>query len=288
MLDLCYNMRPLIFYHKDCSDGFGSAWAAWKHFGDAADYRALSNGEPTPIAELTGRETYFLDIAAKPEAITQTKEQAKKLTVIDHHGTNKDAAENAHEGIFALDHSGSVLTWQYFHKAKPMPKLLLFIEDVDLWRFTLPQTKHISMSLSLIPRQFSDWSDYAELLENEDGLRKEDEKGRYLLAFSDQEIAVVSKEAELVNFEGYKVLMVNSPSIFASAMGHLLAKRTPPLALVWSRKNGQYKVSLRSDKSVNVAELAQKYGGGGHPGAAAFIVKTADWPTFMNKLLNNR
>lgn len=277
-------MKPIVFYHKDCSDGFGAAWAAWRHFGDSVEYRALSNGEPTPIAEFAGRETYFLDISAKPEAIEETRKVATKLTVIDHHGTNKEAAESADTGVYDLAHSGSVLTWHYFHKDKPVPKLLLLIEDMDLWKFTLPETKHVSMSLSLVPREFTAWSQYAELIETAAGLADENEKGKSLLAFSDHQIATVAKEAELVTFEGHEVFMANAPAIFASAMGHLLADRKPPFSMIWSRRNGQYKVSLRSAGEVDVAAIASKHGGGGHHNAAAFVVPTDTWPQFTSEL----
>lgn len=39
-------------------------------------------------------------------------------------------------------------------------------------------------------------------------------------------------------------------------------------------KDSTFHVSLRSDGSVDVAEIANKYGGGGHPNAAGFSVKT--------------
>ena len=28
----------VIFYHKECQDGFSGAWVAWKKFGESADY----------------------------------------------------------------------------------------------------------------------------------------------------------------------------------------------------------------------------------------------------------
>ncbi|EIA26210.1 DHH family protein, partial [Candidatus Arthromitus sp. SFB-5] len=35
--------------------------------------------------------------------------------------------------------------------------------------------------------------------------------------------------------------------------------------------NGKHKVSLRSKNSINVCKIAQKFGGGGHIKAAAFV-----------------
>jgi nanoRNase/pAp phosphatase (c-di-AMP/oligoRNAs hydrolase) len=51
-----------------------------------------------------------------------------------------------------------------------------------------------------------------------------------------------------------------------------LVKRSPSgVAMGWfQRADGQFQTSLRSDGRVDVSVLAKKYGGGGHPKAAAF------------------
>ena len=49
------------------------------------------------------------------------------------------------------------------------------------------------------------------------------------------------------------------------------------LAIIWSYRRRhnkpKLKVSLRSDKNINVAEIAFKYGGGGHKSAAGFTLE---------------
>ncbi len=52
------------------------------------------------------------------------------------------------------------------------------------------------------------------------------------------------------------------PTIFNAQM--------PPIAIIWSRRGKKVIVSLRSDGSVDVAKIAQMYGGGGHAVAAGF------------------
>ncbi len=64
-------------------------------------------------------------------------------------------------------------------------------------------------------------------------------------------------------------------------------------ALIFESKNGgsiepdskhQFHISLRSDGTVNVAEIAAKYGGGGHKSAAGFNMTTT-LQTIKNKIL---
>jgi len=66
------------------------------------------------------------------------------------------------------------------------------------------------------------------------------------------------------------VLAINAPSIFKSDVGYLLNVRKPPFAIVWYYQRGHFNFSLRSDGSVDVSKIAQKYGGGGHKAAASF------------------
>jgi phosphoesterase RecJ-like protein len=46
-------------------------------------------------------------------------------------------------------------------------------------------------------------------------------------------------------------------------------------ALIREREQGSYRFSLRSNNSVNVADIARHFGGGGHPRSAAFTRKGA-------------
>lgn len=58
------------------------------------------------------------------------------------------------------------------------------------------------------------------------------------------------------------------------AIDHIRSLKGVRVALIFKEmKNGTVKVSARSQGDVNVARLAQQFGGGGHPGAAAMTLK---------------
>ena len=38
-----------VLYHADCPDGFGGAYAAWKKFGDTAEYIPVKYGRTPPL-----------------------------------------------------------------------------------------------------------------------------------------------------------------------------------------------------------------------------------------------
>lgn len=80
---------------------------------------------------------------------------------------------------------------------------------------------------------------------------------------------MINDGAQIVEFEGMEVLAVNTP-MSASKIGNDLVKMKPPVGIIWSELSDLIYVSLRSDGTVNVGEIASKYGGGGHPKAAGF------------------
>jgi nanoRNase/pAp phosphatase (c-di-AMP/oligoRNAs hydrolase) len=61
--------------------------------------------------------------------------------------------------------------------------------------------------------------------------------------------------------------------MFATELGAYLRKKKPPFALVARVEgDGAIRVSLRSEDGFDVSAIARKYGGNGHPGAAAFLI----------------
>jgi len=73
-----------VLYHGGCPDGFGGAYAAWKKFGDDADYIPMKYNWPVP-EKLDGKELYFIDfdgIDAFSELIEQIRAQDKKVLIV--------------------------------------------------------------------------------------------------------------------------------------------------------------------------------------------------------------
>jgi len=58
-----------------------------------------------------------------------------------------------------------------------------------------------------------------------------------------------------------------------SRVGRILIEKKPPIALITSAHPKGYGVSLRSNGTVDVSELAKKHGGGGHSQSAGFGIE---------------
>lgn len=258
----------VILYDGGCSDGFGGAWAAWKIFGNKADYIGVKHENPVP-AGLKNKTIYLIDFTYPEAVIKKLLKENKQVTAIDHHASVEKAVQLTRDYLFDTNHSGCALAWRYFHPKKSLPVLLKHIEAMDLWRF-IPSTKELFAYLELFEQNFKVWDKLIKDIENPKKRKEFIKKGGLILKYESKLVkSAVNKGAELVLFQGYKTLAVNSPN-WPSQIGNLLVKKFPPIGIIWSKKRGKILVSLRSDGTADVAKLAQKYGGGGHKSSSGF------------------
>lgn len=268
----------VVLYHGNCPDGFGAAWAAWKKLGVSADYLGVHYGDKYPDG-LKDKEIYFLDFAYGGPVMEDLRKENKKITVIDHHPKSENLSGTVSDILFDTGRSGAVLSWNYFHPGAAVPFMLSCVEDRDLWRWAIADSKAVLAYLDISRRDFKIWDDIIERTDKDPGVRQEFiDKGRLLLR---QWLSLcedmIDRDSLPVEFEGYKTYAVNAPSVFADDLGNELTQILPPMAIVWHQdRSGGLNVSLRSDGSVDVSGLAGRYGGGGHKRSSAFRLKSGE------------
>ncbi len=191
-------MQRWIFYHWDCLDGFGAAYAAWLKFGyREAAYRACqySEGEdPFDMCE-PGDEVYVLDFSFKREVLLRQAERLK-IQVIDHHATAEKDLAGLDFCIFDMTKSGAVLAWEFFHPGRPMPKLLRHIQDRDLWQFKLFETKEITTALMSMSYDFQVWDGH---MRDTSGLS---EVGTIQIGVINQQVRYLAEREGWINVKG--------------------------------------------------------------------------------------
>ena len=112
-------------------------------------------------------------------------------------------------------------------------------------------------------------------MEDITGRKQYIKNGEVILKYEQKLIDYMVDNAQKVIFEGYKTLAVNS-RLLKSRVGHTLVEKQPPIGIVWGYEKDAMVVSLRSNGTIDVAELAGRYGGGGHKTAASFTLKASD------------
>lgn len=264
--------KIIIIYHKDCPDGFSSAWAAWRKFKNKAEYIAV---DPKHLPEKLPKNklVFAIDTSFSPKNLNKLIDRGNNVTVIDHHPSEENDVKLSPKFVFDLKHSGAVLAWNFFHPQKKMPILLKTIEDLDLWRFKMPNTKEISTYIEMLDFDFSTWDKLARDIENPKRQKLIIQEGTVILKYKEKITLNIVKRAQLVMFEGIKTYASNSV-VLRSETGNILAKKIlPPMSIVWSvKKDGRTWIGLYSDGSVDISKIAKKYGGGGHKAAAGFVL----------------
>ncbi|HOB90022.1 MAG TPA: DHHA1 domain-containing protein [Candidatus Colwellbacteria bacterium] len=268
------NKKIVVLYHKGCSDGFGAAWVLWKKFKDRAIYWPMEYQVPPPAILKSASEVYMVDFGFLAE-IMKTLASKYKITAIDHHQSQKQAIKFAKESVFDIKHSAAVLTWNHLNPKKPTPELLRRIEDVDLWKFKIKDTKEAVAWLESHEQDFKLWDKLIRDFQNPKKRSAFLKEGAAILRYQEQTVKELSDAAVPAVFEGKKAMVVNSP-ILASQIGNRLASKEGRVAIIWSNKNKKIFVSLRSIGQTDVSELAKRYGGGGHKHAAGFGFKSAN------------
>lgn len=288
------NPNDVVFYHHPCADGFTAAWAAHLVCPEAvivpldhADFDQL--GVPPDVAAETG-DIYFLDICPPPDIVEKLLGQlteSSSIYILDHHKSAVDHFAQAGlesprlKTVFDLDKSGARLAWEFFHPDRPAPRLVAHVEDRDLWRFDLQGSAEISQFLFSLDYDFGLWSDVADDLEVEESRGAVLAIGSALIRKHRKDVAELIDGGAVhpVNIGGVAVPALNAPYFYASEGGHALLERFPQshFAAVYYATSTGWRFSLRSSSGrADVAEVALRYGGGGHRDSSGFSIGLDD------------
>ncbi len=262
----------VVIYHDQCRDGFGAAYAAWKKFGDTASYIPRKTQEPVPEG-LTDKEIYIVDYSYSKPVLDELVARNTSVVVIDHHATAQEAVESFEGNVFDIEHSGAVLAWQYFHPNTEVPKLLLYVEDQDLWHFKMEFNREFGAALGEYNQDFETWDQLNKNLSDRNDFNKFLSVGETIARFEDAHVQKLLAFKEKIVFEGQEIYAVNCSRIYRSIVGHELSTLNGKeggieMAIVYYRYAGKVHCGLRSNGDVDVSAMAQKYGGGGHKNAA--------------------
>lgn len=282
-------MKPIVFYHKNCADGFGAAFAAWSYIEDAT-FVPVGYGDVKSILDvdllgnIDGCVVYILDFSFPREVMAYIEAHAAHMVWIDHHKSafemwcpDDPFTENSshHEYkehrtiILNNKHSGALLSWSYFSGAPvgSAPLLFKYIDDYDRWQFKLEGTKPFNKALwSMTPWSSEQWAKI--------GMTEIDNMvltGEALLRDHNSRVKKHVEKSRMCSIDGRPGLAINAPGYVTSDAGHELALQSGTYGMTYTinEKLG-VNASLRSNGDYDVSALAKVYGGGGHKNAAGF------------------
>lgn len=263
----------IILYHNACPDGWTAAYIAKMRYPEA-ELMPRDHGLEPPYKEVEGKDVLVVDFSWRTrEQNDKMASLAKSFHILDHHRTAQAVLEGAPYVMFDMNRSGAGLTWDcLFRKnwfSDIRPWYVDYVEDRDLWRHQLPNSKEANAYIGTLPMTMEAWNSLSQT-----SIEQAVELGRGALAHIEHYVREAVKQAQsgVLNLKSkqYSVLLVNIPYLNVSEVGHALAQKVD-VGIGWfERGDGMIQFSLRSIGDIDVSEIAKAFGGGGHKNAAGF------------------
>ncbi|KAL2243849.1 UNVERIFIED_CONTAM: hypothetical protein Sindi_0502900 [Sesamum indicum] len=283
--------KSAVLYHYPCPDGAFAALAAHLYFSHSRAattppvlffpntvYSPL-RADDLPLNEIDN--VYLLDFVGPPGFIQQLSPKVERVVVLDHH---KTALEMLGSGmstsgkvikVIDMERSGATIAYDYFKEKlfggdinsrengvigefQRVRRLFEYIEDGDLWRWRLPNSKAFSSGLKDLNLEF-------DVISNPT-----------LFQQAVNADAVYELRSELGHQLANKSIKMNLRGIGA------VVYSVPEL------DNDQLlKISLRSISDEDTTPISQEYGGGGHRNASSFMINNAEFQRWKVSLNNS-
>lgn len=275
-------MKPLCIYHGGCDDGFAAAWVVRRFLPDAEFYPGVYQQDPPDV---TGRDVLMVDFSYKRPVLEKMAKSAASITILDHHKTaSEDLSDLPPIGInwpavgprlakvtaaFDISRSGAGLTWDSMACGEPRPDFINYIEDRDLWRKSLLGGDEFTIALRSYPQDFEVWDRLIEA-----GPELLIAEGRSIQRYYRLRVEELKRSAYFATIDGVTCCIANAPYFAASEVAGEIAERNEHGfgACYFEVAKDRWQYSLRSRGDFDVSEIAKKFGGGGHKGAAGFTV----------------
>lgn len=310
-------MANVIIHHASCPDGFGAAWLLGRHLGEHVKH-AANYDDPPPLSLCEGATVFIVDFCYPPADLAAIADVAETVDVFDHHETaaqwaadykaNIDTGQwgvfdsaHAYSDVWELcggdrvnividqAHSGIGIVGQVVRRrsGESPPAFTLNIEDRDLWKFSLPETKSVFAAVTSRPYTDEAWEELAAMETAEIAL-----EGRAINRYRDlliEQVAASTFGLELaitnaqtpIHFPDDLIVVpcASSPyAIGSDVAGRLADECEFNVGAYCILHDGNVQVGLRSTSDgPNVADIAARYGGGGHPHASGFRVPWPKW-----------
>lgn len=259
-----------VIYDEADNDGWMAA-AILCHAKPVTNLVGWRYGKPMPT--LVPGEVFIVDLRPTKELVDHAK-QYGNIVVIDHHDGE------TYDGVVYFvnkEYSAAGLAWMYCHpRTEPIPEIVQYVQDYDLWQFKLTDTRLYNSGLnyiradSLNPRNFIP---YVFDVGVSTGMQLAALRaiGTIVERVIQARVKKIAAGQECITMLGDLVFKCVNTNDYQNEVSDILGGL---VACWYQRGNGKIKVSLRNrgTPNVNLAEIAALFpDGGGRETTAGFI-----------------
>lgn len=276
----------LCIYHDPCYDGFTAAWVIKRflpHWSNA-DFLGAKYGDAPPTVE--DKDVIIVDFSYKRAVLEDMHSKARSLIVLDHHKTAEEDLRGLPYCTFDMTRSGAGLAWDELIASRytgdrvneimrKRPLLVDWIEDRDLWRFSLEGSEAAMAYIATEPYTWEAWDALDRKAASLPAL------GYPIIRYIENYGEKACEQAHWVTLNGVELPVINIAYMNVSEHVSKLLERTMPASgmagAYFRRGDGKWQFSLRSVPGVDCSSIAKHYGGGGHAQAAGFTCERLPW-----------
>ncbi len=287
------NKFDIIVYHECCSDGTASAWIVKRHNPLAKLVNCKAGQNPNlSVDDINSKKIIFVDICPSVDYLNSIAQIANKIVILDHHISayrNIESIENRPENVFTvfdMNKAGCMITWEYFNRQLTVPWFISYIQDRDLWKWELPNSKNINTAL--FEEKHITFNGLTHLYEKyicteqiNYVMEQMNERGAQINQFRNQLIEKETKKAIHCTFQfndkSFNIWLYSGPEDLRSDIGNSLMQINfkdglrPDFAVNWRYDvvTNEFWLSMRGEEwSPDLSVICKEYNGGGHPKAS--------------------
>ncbi len=273
-----------VITHGGCTDGHTAAWLL--HLL-APRARFIPARHDDPVPEIDGGEVVIADFAYGRDGMAAIADRCDSVLLLDHHQTAQDRlATLTHPRLtmhfdmarcgarMVMDHYAALLAASLDDdRWNAVQRFVAYVDDRDRWVRALPDNGTWAAGLSAYEMTFDAWDEV--VFSSAERLLQD---GRAIERARERWIDAALRRAIEATIAGHTVLVTNcDPSIVSETGGRLAEGR--PFSACYADDGEHRNWSLRSTAdAVDVARIAERFGGGGHPRAAGFRTARDSWP----------
>lgn len=277
----------VVLYHAlkpgfACHDGFCGAWAAYRHARihdrDSVLAIPLVRGEAMPtdlLDQVRGKRVLMVDFAYEDvDTMRKLTDACGEFVLLDHHRTAMDLLQGDsrwhgsgfREAVWKMDESGALIAWKCLFPEEPVPGLVSYTADRDLWTFKLPYAREVAAHMQSLRCSFEAWDSLYRVMDSPEGFESVVNSGAAIERYKTQLVDLITEEPLVADTLLGPVAFANSACL-QSEIGERLAQDRL-FAVVWWVHGESIHLSFRSQGDFDVSLLAKELGGGGHARAA--------------------
>lgn len=295
----------LIFYHGDM-DGIAAANIYLENITYATEtkikaYEFEYDKEDSILnLKITGKQedVIFVDCCPNEHILQHLIPMARSLTILDHHISKKELINKYYKeglinGMSYIGASATLITWCWFHFNQDIEKIIIFLDKfgtskVAQEKSDVPLAIKLVNSWDIWNGLYIDAEPYKIYFETQN-FTPLDEGVKYILN-NDVEIRKAIRDGYVMmqffhNWGrqycerfGYEV-QYKTNSFFVLNVGNANSKifgdliKNYDAVIIYCNDGTKYRCSIYSQKDTfNCAEFAEQFSGGGHKGAAGFVL----------------